>query len=99
MYAVIFKATINDLTGDYVEVAERMRALAFERYGCKAFTAVAEGESPGDTELAVSYWESEEQIKAWRNDPEHLRAQARGKEKWYTDYQVQVVKVLREYAG
>ena len=56
-------------------------------------------ENPGDTELAVSYWESEEQIKAWRNDPEHLRAQARGKEKWYTDYPVQVVKVLREYAG
>ena len=95
MYAVIFKAKIEQLDPEYMEASERMRQLAIEKYGCVEFDSVTED----DDEIAVSYWESEEQIKAWKNDPEHLHAQEQGKSKWYRSYQVQVVKVLRDYAG
>jgi heme-degrading monooxygenase HmoA len=66
-----------------------------EKYGCVEFSAATEG----DEEIAISYWESEEQIKSWKNDPEHLEVQEKGKSKWYRSYQVQVVKVLRNYAS
>jgi len=70
-----------------------MRELAFEKYGCIDFIAVTEG----DQEIAISYWESEEAIKQWKNDSEYSLAQDAGRHKWYESYAVQVVEVKREY--
>ena len=95
MYAVIFKAEINELDQSYSETVVRMRELAISKYGCIEFTAVTEGKQ----EVAISYWSSEEQIAAWREDPEHKVAQERGHFKWYKSYKVQIVKVVREYGS
>ena len=94
MYAVIFKATIKELTQEYKETAERMRVLARE-YGCIDFVSVTEG----DQEIAISYWENTDQITQWKDNPEHQQAQQLGKTKWYQSYQVQVVEVCREYSS
>jgi heme-degrading monooxygenase HmoA len=91
MYAVIFKATIKEFDAQYLEMAERMRDLAINEYGCTEFTACTEG----NKEIAISYWPSMEHIKAWHQNPEHKKAQALGKSKWYVSYQVQVTEVLR----
>ena len=91
MYAVIFKATIKEFDDQYLEMAERMRDLAINEYGCTEFLACTEG----DKEIAISYWPSMEHIKAWRQNPEHKKAQALGKSKWYSSYQVQVTEILR----
>lgn len=93
MYAVIFRATFADLDEEYRTSAERMRDLAFSKYGCIDFVSVREG----DHEITISYWENEEQIKKWRSDPEHSEAQKLGMLKWYKEYQVQVTKIEREY--
>lgn len=95
MYAVIFRATLSNPDEDYTRTATRLRELAFAQYGCEDFTSVCEGES----EIAISYWASLEQIAAWREDPEHRAAQAAGKEKWYSDYSVEVVQVQRRYGS
>ena len=91
MYAVIFKATIKEFDDQYLEMAGRMRDLAINEYGCTEFSACTEG----DKEIAISYWPSMEHIKAWRQNPEHKKAQALGKSKWYSSYQVQVTEILR----
>ena len=93
MYAVIFRAEINELDEAYAEMAARMRDLAMNKYGCAEFTAVTEGKQ----EIAISYWDNQDQIKAWKQDPEHREAQKRGRSKWYKSYQVQVVEVIRDY--
>lgn len=62
MYAVIFKAVFNELDDDYYKTAERLRELAPFKYKCTEFTAATEG----NHEIVVSYWESTEQIKAWK---------------------------------
>ena len=93
MYAVIFKAKFDALDEEYFKVSEALRNLAIEKYGCKDFVSCSEG----DSEIAISYWESEDQIKAWKSDPEHRKAQALGKSKWYKSYQVEVVEILRSY--
>ena len=94
MYAVIFTAEIKELDETYANMAARMRELAESKYGCTGFTALTEGSQ----EVAISYWESMAQIRAWKQDPEHIVAQELGREKWYSSYQVQVVQVVRSYA-
>jgi len=93
MYAVIFKAKTKKLDDAYFEMAKRMRELALNEYGCLEFTAVTEGVN----EIAISYWESLEQIKKWKQNSEHLVAQKRGQEKWYEDYSVEIVQVISKY--
>ena len=93
MYAVIFKATVEQFDKEYFAMAERLRKLAFEQYGCRSFDSYTEGSS----EVAISYWSSLEQIQAWKLDPVHQAAQQTGQGRWYSSYQVQVVEVLREY--
>lgn len=94
MYAVIFRAEINKLDEAYFEMAARMQELAKSKYGCKEFISISEG----NVEIAISYWESKEQIQAWKENSEHLIAQKYGAAKWYSSYQVQIVEVIREYA-
>ena len=92
MYAVIFKATVAELDDEYAQTAQRRRELAIEEYGCLDFVAVTEGRE----EIAVSYWETEQQIRDWKNDPEHRKAQGRGREKWYESFSVEVCEILRK---
>lgn len=94
MYVVIFTAQTACLDQEYSETAAKMRQLALDRYGCKEFTAVTEG----DAEVALSYWDDWESIQRWKQDAEHLSAQAIGKEKWYQWYRVDVAKVERSYS-
>ncbi len=93
MYAVIFKAEVDALDSTYSEMATRLRNLAIDKYGCQEFLTMTEG----NHEIAISYWDNQEQIKAWKQDPEHLEAQQLGSSKWYKSYQVQIVKIIREY--
>jgi len=65
MYAVIFRAEINELDSRYSEMASRMRELAINKYGCIEFTSVTEGAQ----EIAISYWQDQEQIKTGNKMP------------------------------
>ena len=94
MYAVIFKATFNQLDDAYTRYARQLRELAMSKYGCTDFTSVCEG----NQEITLSYWNSLNDIKTWKNDAVHQQAQALGKRKWYSHYQVEIVEILREYA-
>jgi len=93
MYAVIFTAEINELDNAYYKAAERMRELAINKYGCTEFTSVTEG----NKEVAISYWKNQQQIIDWKQNEEHLETQELGKKKWYKNYKVQIVEILREY--
>jgi heme-degrading monooxygenase HmoA len=95
MFAVIFRAKIKLLDEDYLDTAAKMRDLALNEYGCLEFTSSNEGEN----ELAISYWPSKENIKAWKNNPEHQAAQQKGKQQWYRSYQVDIVEVLHSYGA
>ncbi len=94
MYSVIFTARIKETDSEYLATAKRMRILATEKYGCVDFVSVSEGEK----ELAISYWPSLRHIENWKNDPEHIKAQASGRQRWYSEYKVQVVEIEREYS-
>lgn len=92
MYAVIFKATVAELDDEYSLMAEKLRVLAFKKYGCQDFVSVSEGPE----EIAISYWETEQQIRNWKNDPLHRLAQARGRDKWYKSFSIEICEVIRK---
>jgi heme-degrading monooxygenase HmoA len=93
VYVVIFRARIRAFDAEYARAAERMRELALGEFGCLEFHAV----SDGDREVALSYWPSEEAIRAWRSHPEHVLAQRAGSERWYASYSVEIAEVRRAY--
>ena len=93
MFAVIFKAKTGRVDPQYSQTVETMRELAFSQYNCQDFIAVTEG----DQEIAISYWLSESDIQNWHKDSQHAVAQALGREKWYTEYTVEVVEIRRRY--
>ena len=94
MFAVIFKAKTDKLDDNYDKMVARMRELAFDKYGCLDFVAVAEGQQ----EIAISYWKDEASIVKWKSDSEHAVAQALGRDKWYESYTVEVVEIKRRYS-
>jgi heme-degrading monooxygenase HmoA len=92
VFAVIFKATIAEFDDEYYQTADSLKRLAFEKYGCLDFTSVTQGHE----EIAISYWQSEQHIREWKNDPLHRLAQARGRDKWYQSFSVEICEVIKK---
>ena len=45
--------------------------------------------------ITVCYWRSEEDIAAWRADLDHREAQGEGRDRFYSEYTVEVARVDR----
>jgi len=97
-YAVIFTslraAGDSAADNDYERTAQRMLALAAQQPG---YLGVESARSSDALGITVSYWTSEEAIAAWRQQAEHLLAQAGGRNRWYARYELRVAKVERAY--
>jgi heme-degrading monooxygenase HmoA len=93
-YAVIFTAQRTEGDRGYGEMARRMEDLAAEQPGFLGAESVRGADGLG---ITVSYWASEEAIRNWKMHLEHAKAQEAGKRVWYSEYQVRVAKVEREY--
>ena len=95
MLAVIFRAEVREFDEEYFSLAAELRDLAINEYGCREFCSYTEG----NNEVAISYWDSESQITKWKKNALHMTAQGKGKNRWYRNYSVQVVEVVREYSS
>jgi heme-degrading monooxygenase HmoA len=78
----------------YEEAAARMMALAREQPGFLGADSVRGADGLG---ITVSYWRDPEAIAGWRAHPEHLEAQAAGRERWYRSFSIRVCRVERAY--
>jgi heme-degrading monooxygenase HmoA len=91
-YAVIFTSTQTENIEGYEEMAIKMETLAKTQ---KGFLGVDSARN--EIGITVSYWESLESIKNWKQNSEHLLAQQKGIKEWYNWYNVRICKVEREY--
>jgi len=91
-YAVIFSSIQTiDIKG-YNETAGRMLELAARQPG---FLGV---ESARETlGITVSYWKDLESIKSWKENSEHIIAQEKGKQQWYSSFKTRIALVERDY--
>tara|TARA_R110002050_G_scaffold157464_1_gene286073 strand:+ start:26462 stop:26773 length:312 start_codon:yes stop_codon:yes gene_type:complete len=91
-YAVIFTSTQNKNIEGYSEMADKMEALAKQQPGYLGIDSAR-----NEVGITVSYWESLDAIKNWKQQTEHLLAQQKGRQDWYSWYNVKICKVEREY--
>ncbi len=47
--------------------------------------------------VTLFYWTDRESIKAWREDPEHVKIQQLGRDKILARYKIRVCELEREY--
>ena len=91
-YAVIFTSTLTSNSKGYREMAIKMEALAKTQKGFLGIDSARE-----DVGITVSYWESLEAIKTWKQNADHLIAQQKGRNQWYSWYKTRICKVERDY--
>nr|WP_319999270.1 antibiotic biosynthesis monooxygenase [uncultured Draconibacterium sp.] len=90
-YAVIFTSERTSIDEGYAEMATQMLELAKLQPGF-----LGEESAREELGITVSYWESLEAIKNWKQNVKHLQAQKLGKEKWYKKYKLRVAQVERD---
>jgi heme-degrading monooxygenase HmoA len=93
-YAVIFTAHRTAGDNGYGRMAEHMEVLARQQPG---FLGIESAEDEQGFEITVSYWETEESIRAWKAQLEHQAAQRQGRKLWYEHYEIRVAKIERAY--
>lgn len=91
-YAVIFTSIRSVGENGYGDMAQRMLELAAEQEGFLGVESARE-----ELGITVSYWESLEAIRRWKQNVEHRQAQRLGREVWYSDFKVRIAKVERDY--
>ncbi len=94
-YAVVFSSTRTEADeAGYGEAAQRMVELAREQPG---FLGVESARGVDGFGITVSYWESEDAIRAWRRHAEHAATRERGRAAWYRHFELRIARVERAY--
>ncbi len=93
-WAVIFTSRLAEDIGGYAKVSERMEELVRSQPGYLGHESTRGQDGSG---ITVSYWASDESVKAWRDQAEHLAAQKMGRERFYEWFRLDVCRVDRTY--
>jgi heme-degrading monooxygenase HmoA len=94
----LFRFRMRDLTPvqreEYRSTAERLLMLASAMPG---FISLRHYTSDDGEMLAVVEFASAEALAAWRDHPEHRKAQQRGRNDFYAEYEIINCAVLHRY--
>jgi len=96
MVTIIFRSRLRpEHQNEYERVAEKIAALVQTMPGLIAFkTFVAD-----DGERAtLAEFDTLENARFWGENPDHLEAQRLGRERFYSEYRVQVCQDVRTYS-
>jgi heme-degrading monooxygenase HmoA len=95
-WAVIFSSQrgAEDAEG-YARTADAMVELARQQPG---YLGVESARGADGFGITVSYWASEDAIRAWKEVVAHRAAQRMGRERWYRHYELRVARVERAYS-
>jgi len=97
MIAVIFEVIPDEgQTQAYLDHAADLRPLLEQADG---FISVERFQSLTDSSklLSLSYWDSEDAVRAWRQTEQHRASQAAGRADIFRSYRIRVAQVLRDY--
>lgn len=95
MILTVFRSRLDPAhTAAYREMAARMQSLAEAMPGFISFKTFS---AEDGERVSIIEFESEEALSAWREHPEHRQAQALGRDSFYSEFQVQVCEIVRQY--
>ena len=96
-YAVIFTSKRNERDhAGYEKAAQKMIELVSLQ---KGFIGVESSRDLQGFGITVSYWRSLEDIKAWKNNVEHLEVQQQGRTQWYNSFTTRICRVITPESG
>jgi heme-degrading monooxygenase HmoA len=93
-YAVIFSSQRTEGDNGYGVTADRIAELAAQQPGFLGMESTRGADGFG---ITVAYFDSEENIRAWKRNAEHADARQKGREVWYSHYEIRIAKVERAY--
>ena len=93
-YAVIFASTRTPGDQGYAQMADRMVELAAQQPGYLGVESTRGADGFG---ITVSYWQTLDDISAWRHHAEHALARGQGRAQWYDAYALRISRVERSY--
>ena len=91
-YAVIFTSIRTNGDNGYGATAELMDDLAKQQEGYLGIESAR-----NDLGITVSYWKDLKSIQQWKQQADHLFAQQKGIQEWYSHYKVRICYVERDY--
>lgn len=92
---VVFRSRLNpEHSEEYGAMAGEIATLAKTQPGILAFKTFTASDGERAT---LAEFESEEAVIAWREHPRHKDAQHAGRDRFYSEYRLQVCDVLRDY--
>jgi heme-degrading monooxygenase HmoA len=97
MIAVIFEAIpAKEKWDEYLDIAARLKP---ELVKIEGFISIERFQSLTNPEkvLSLSFWETEESVRQWRNTELHRAAQRAGRASVFDDYRLRITAVLRDY--
>src|SRR5215204_8090 len=97
MIAVIFEVVpAKGKRDEYLDIAAQLKS---ELTKIEGFISIERFQSLVDPEkiLSLSFWETEESVRAWRNTELHRAAQTVGRASVFRDYRLRVAFVERDY--
>lgn len=92
----IFRSIRTDhSTDEYGEWSVRMDQLVATMPGYLGHASFRDDVSGRG--VTISYFQSMEDLVAWKQEPDHRMAQALGRSSFYTEYEIDVAEVVRHY--
>jgi heme-degrading monooxygenase HmoA len=93
MIIVVFRSRLREEALErYGPVAEEMERLGTAMPGLVSFKTYTANDGE---RVSIMEWESQAHLRAWREHPEHRKAQALGRSDFYEDYTILVSEELR----
>ena len=92
-YAVIFSSIQSEVNKDYEEMTELIISLVKKQRG----SLWVESARSNGIGITLSYWETEESIRNWKNHEKHMVARYEGRPGWYSDNHVHFAQVEKEF--
>ncbi|EJC80073.1 putative enzyme involved in biosynthesis of extracellular polysaccharides [Rhizobium leguminosarum bv. trifolii WSM2297] len=93
-YMVSFTSQRTDIADGYGEMGYAMTELASRQPGYLGFESARGADGFG---ILISYWKDEGSIRNWKSVVDHVEAQRRGRQDWYSRYEIRVALVQRAY--
>ncbi|GEM46936.1 antibiotic biosynthesis monooxygenase family protein [Deinococcus cellulosilyticus] len=98
MIAVIFEVKNHPgREARYLDLAADLLPHLQEIEGFISIERFSSLKNPGKL-LSLSFWESEEAIKTWRNLELHRLAQQEGRQEVFEHYRLRIASVVRDYS-
>ncbi len=81
---------------DYTAMSSDLRILLADIDGFRGVERFESSSEPGRF-VAIGFFDDEDAVTRWRNDPLHRHAQRLGRSRFFSDYRLRMAHVVRDY--